>query len=115
MKFEWDEEKNAANIRKHKIDFSDVPSVFSGPMLIELDERLDSERNMSKQSKTDWKALEAMTDEEIDYSDIPPLPDAFFERARLWQPKKQVTVTMHLDSDVLEWFQKQDQDWEKRM
>ncbi len=66
-------------------------------------------------TSTDWKALEAMTDEEIDYSDIPPLTDAFFERAKLWQPKKQVTVTMHLDSDVLEWFQKQDQDWEKRM
>ena len=25
MQFEWDEGKNLANIRKHKIDFADVP------------------------------------------------------------------------------------------
>ena len=51
---------------------------------------------MSKQSGTDWQALESMADEEIDYSDIPPLTEAFFEQAKLWQPKKQVTVTMQL-------------------
>ncbi|MBC8447217.1 MAG: BrnT family toxin [Chloroflexi bacterium] len=41
MRFEWDEEKNAVNIRRHKIDFADVPLVFNGPMLVELDERED--------------------------------------------------------------------------
>jgi uncharacterized DUF497 family protein len=41
MRFEWDEEKTAINIRKHKIDFADVPPVFDSPMLIELDERED--------------------------------------------------------------------------
>ncbi len=41
MRFEWDEEKNTVNIRNHKIDFADVPSIFNGPMLVELDERED--------------------------------------------------------------------------
>ncbi|MBL7183376.1 MAG: BrnT family toxin [Anaerolineae bacterium] len=41
MLFEWDEDKNRANIQKHKIDFVDIPAVFSGPMLVELDERGD--------------------------------------------------------------------------
>ncbi|MBI3302142.1 MAG: BrnT family toxin [Deltaproteobacteria bacterium] len=41
MQFEWDEAKNAENIRKHGIDFADVPAMFDGPMLIELDERED--------------------------------------------------------------------------
>ena len=41
MLFEWDEDKNRANIQKHKIDFADVPAVFSGLMLVELDERED--------------------------------------------------------------------------
>ena len=36
MRFEWDEEKNTVNIRNHKIDFADVPSIFNGPMLVEL-------------------------------------------------------------------------------
>jgi uncharacterized DUF497 family protein len=41
MQFEWDEAKNLENIRKHKIDFADVPQMFDSSMLIELDERFD--------------------------------------------------------------------------
>ena len=41
MKFEWDEAKNLENIRKHEIDFADVPAMFDGEMLIELDDRFD--------------------------------------------------------------------------
>lgn len=32
-------------------------------------------------SDTNWEALAAMSDNTIDYSDIPPLTDKFFERA----------------------------------
>ncbi len=38
MDFEWDENKNAVNIRKHKIDFTDVPVVFTKSMLIDYDD-----------------------------------------------------------------------------
>ncbi|MFN6463095.1 MAG: BrnT family toxin [Nostoc sp. DedVER02] len=41
MQFEWDEAKNLENIRKHKIDFADVPKMFDSTMLIELDNRFD--------------------------------------------------------------------------
>jgi uncharacterized protein len=41
MQFEWDEAKNLENIRKHEIDFADVPAMFEGEMLIELDDRFD--------------------------------------------------------------------------
>jgi hypothetical protein len=40
-------------------------------------------------SRTDWNALEAITDEEIDYSDIPPLTEEFFEKAVLRMPAAQ--------------------------
>jgi len=39
MQFEWDKAKNIENIRKHEIDFADVPEMFDSPMLIELDDR----------------------------------------------------------------------------
>ncbi len=42
---------------------------------------------MKKPSETDWEALASMTDDEIDYSDIPPLPETFFKRAKLWRPQ----------------------------
>ena len=41
MKFEWDENKNEANMRKHEIDFKDIPEIFDGPMIINFDDRVD--------------------------------------------------------------------------
>jgi hypothetical protein len=41
MRFTWDERKNQANIRKHGLDFADAKEIFSGPMLVALDDRED--------------------------------------------------------------------------
>ncbi|PSB09572.1 hypothetical protein C7B61_03995 [filamentous cyanobacterium CCP1] len=49
-----------------------------------------------------------MTDEEIDYSDIPPLTDKFFEQATLRVPATQTHNLIQLDPDVMAWFQSQD-------
>jgi len=39
MNFDWDEDKNAENIRKHELDFCDAWEVFERPMLQKLDVR----------------------------------------------------------------------------
>ena len=39
--FEWDENKNQINIKKHGINFEDAVHVFSGPFLERVDERFD--------------------------------------------------------------------------
>lgn len=41
MRFEWDERKNEENVRKHLIDFVDVPAAFDSPMLVRRDARFD--------------------------------------------------------------------------
>ena len=41
MRFEWDERKNQANIRKHGLDFADAWEVFAAPMLVAPDDRED--------------------------------------------------------------------------
>lgn len=52
--------------------------------------------------------LRNMRDEDIDLSDIPPIPPEMFARAvvrkglKPVEPKKQ--VTLRLDADVLAWF-----------
>lgn len=46
-----------------------------------------------------WARVEAMTDDEIDISDIPPLDAAFFANARLRMPEK-VSVTLNVNADV---------------
>ncbi len=63
-----------------------------------------SVNDSSNTSRTDWAALEAMTDEEIDYSDIPPLTDKFFENAMLRVPADQADNLIQLDPEVMAWF-----------
>ncbi len=41
MKFQWDEEKNEQNIRKHGLDFADAWEVFQSPLLARIDNRED--------------------------------------------------------------------------
>ena len=39
MNFEWDEQKNRTNIRKHDFDFSDAHDLFDLPMFVGVDTR----------------------------------------------------------------------------
>lgn len=75
-----------------------------------------SEKDTSEYSKTDWTKLASMKDEEIDYSDIPPLDEHFFDRAALRIPHhSEVVVTLQVDPDVFEWFNAQENGWEQRI
>ena len=60
-------------------------------------------------SKQRLEEIAAIPDDEIDFSDIPELGPEFFENARLVLPPRSAskkTVTLRLDSDVLDWFKK---------
>jgi uncharacterized protein len=41
VKFEWDETKRLTNIRKHGIDFADVPAIFRGDTVTVIDDRFE--------------------------------------------------------------------------
>lgn len=69
---------------------------------------------MKKTSASDWERLNAMSDEDIDTSDIPELDDEFFQQAELHLPMKK-PVTIRLDADVLEWFKSQGQGYQTRI
>lgn len=53
--------------------------------------------------------LEALKDEDIDYSDIPELDEEFFRNARLVMPPddNKRPISIRVDADVLEWFKAQ--------
>ena len=58
-----------------------------------------------KGSRTDWKRIDAMRDEDIDFSDIPEQGADSFAHSIIWPgPKKQ--ITLRLDPDVLTFFRK---------
>jgi uncharacterized protein (DUF4415 family) len=51
----------------------------------------------------------------VDYSDIPPLGDEFFETATTaWPPAKQ-QLTVRLDADVLAWLKSRGRGYQTRM
>lgn len=66
-----------------------------------------SESDLKSTSETNWDRIAAMSDEEIDTSDIPPLDEKFFENAQLRMPQGKVFVTVSVDKDVIDWYQSQ--------
>lgn len=61
-------------------------------------------RKLTKEQKRDIRAITAKRDEEIDFSDAPPVLDwSGAEIGKFYRPKKK-PVTMRLDSDVIAWL-----------
>jgi uncharacterized protein (DUF4415 family) len=70
--------------------------------------------NSKRRSKTDRKGVDALRDEDIDFSDIPKQGADFFSRAIIWPgPKKQ--ITLRLDPDVLTFFRKHGRGYQTTM
>jgi len=59
--------------------------------------------SIKKHSATDWNQIKAKRDQDIDFSDMPPLDKSFFENAELRLPKPKKAVSIRLDPDVLAW------------
>jgi uncharacterized protein (DUF4415 family) len=66
-------------------------------------------------SKVDIKRLKAMSDSNIDYSDIPELDDDFFKNAKITMPPAKKQITVRLDEDILEWFKARGKGYQTRM
>lgn len=67
--------------------------------------------------KAELEALKSLPDEEIDYSDIPPLGDEFWKTAvrnPFYKPIKTLT-TVRLDSDVLMWLKSKGKGYQTRI
>ena len=71
---------------------------------------------MSRTSlKSDVARLDRLKDQDIDYSEIPPLDPSFFTKATVaWPPAKQ-QVTVRLDVDVLDWLKLHGKDYQTRL
>lgn len=73
----------------------------------------------SKKSRTDWKYLDSLKDEDIDFSDIPEVSAEMFARGIVRRGLKPVTrkkqLTLRVDSDVVEWYQRQGPGYQTRI
>jgi uncharacterized protein (DUF4415 family) len=72
---------------------------------------------LTDEQKAELKALAEKPDSEIDYSDIPPLDDAFWKNAvrnPFYKPTK-THASVRIDSDVLAWLKLQGKGYQTRM
>ena len=74
-----------------------------------------SANSMKKPSRTDWNRVDAMTDEEIDTSEVQPLDQSFFAEAEVRMPAAKPSITIRLDSDILDWFKSQGSGYQTRI
>ncbi|MBF8285534.1 MAG: hypothetical protein HW378_4449 [Anaerolineales bacterium] len=71
-----------------------------------------------KKSGTDFNRLDAMTDADIDLSDIPEVTPEMFAKGVVRRGLKPITkrqLTLRLDSDVVEWFRAQGGGYQTKM
>lgn len=74
-----------------------------------------SENATNNTSRTNWAKVDALTDEQIDTSDVPALSEEFFARAKWRTPSAPVMVTVGIAPEVLAWYQAQGEDYGQRM
>ncbi|MDR2891895.1 MAG: BrnA antitoxin family protein [Deltaproteobacteria bacterium] len=72
---------------------------------------------LTEERKEELRALADSPDSEIDYSDIPPLDEAFWARAvpnPFFKPIK-VHTSVRIDSDIMAWLKSQGKGYQTKM
>jgi len=73
----------------------------------------------SRKSRTNWRRVDALKNDRIDFSDTPELTPEMFARAVVRRGLKPVPrkeqLTIRVDSDVLEWYRKQGPGYQTRI
>jgi uncharacterized protein (DUF4415 family) len=78
-----------------------------------------NQNSTSNKSQTDWDKLEAMSDDEIDFSNVDEITPELFAQAVVRHglkpvPKKE-QITLRVDSDVLRWFRSQGKGYQTKI
>jgi uncharacterized protein (DUF4415 family) len=66
-------------------------------------------------SRKRLEEIDAIRDEDIDYSEIPELDADFWRRAELQMPTPKKGVYVRLDADVLAWLKSKGKGYQTRM
>jgi uncharacterized protein (DUF4415 family) len=68
-----------------------------------------------KPIKSDLKRLDAMRDEDIDYSEIPEFDDEFLRTVEMKISPRKKPIALRLDEDVLDWMKSQGKGYQSRI
>lgn len=68
---------------------------------------------MNRSTKTNLDRFDALTDDMIDTSDIPPLTEDFFASAKWRLPKEKVKVVVEVEPEIAQWFRAQGKNYQQ--
>lgn len=68
-----------------------------------------------KPTKSDLKRLDKMSDNDIDYSDIPEFDEEFLRTVEAKITPEKKPIALRLDADVLEWMRSQGKGYQSRI
>ncbi len=78
-----------------------------------------SKKNTLEKSQTDWAKIDAMTDDEIDYSDIPPITDEMWKNGILRKGfktiQKKSQENLSVDRDIIEFFKAHEKNYQSKI
>ena len=78
-----------------------------------------NKKYISRKSETDWERVDAMTDDDIDFSDIPRTTPEFWVNGIVRKGLKPVVrknqLTLRIDQDVIEFFKKEGRGYQTRI
>ena len=70
---------------------------------------------MARTSKTNWARVDAMTDEEIDYTDNPEITAEMFNLMRKYEPPKKVLVNLRMDKEIVDFFKENSKQYQTKI
>ena len=77
-----------------------------------------SSLNSIKKSQTDWARIDSMTDEDIDFTDLPEVTDEMWENGVLRKgvdsPSNDLQESLSIDRDIIEFFKAQGQNYQTK-
>ena len=74
-----------------------------------------SKRDLTRKSETDWNRIDSMRDEDIDFSDIPPVDRSLLKKMVIRMPEKKAALSIRLDPSVVTWFRKKGRGYQTRI
>ncbi len=78
-----------------------------------------NEENSTKQSQTNWAKIDAMTDEDIDFTDCPEITDEMWATGVLRKGSNPIPTksqeTLAVDRDVIEFFKAEGRDYQTKI
>jgi len=68
-----------------------------------------------KPIKSDLKRIDAMRDEDIDYSEIPEFDEEFLRTVEMKVSPGKKSIALRLDTDILDWMKAQGKGYQSRI